>query len=290
MPGRRLRSEAGGERCLEGPGAGVLGRLGRWQVRRGWEAGRWRRPRCCGRPWCSGEQRSGQKAFQARLTGWARIGGVLVEAGQGRGAHPGHSRPFSPLCILRVRLGLREPEKTPSLWGDFLELVPPRKPQEHRGHRGPHPRSQGRCAETDGSGTAPVSMTVPWKQTAARPPAGNGRAFPGQTQGGGALRPGTAEPILGAGDHGTSRPRRAGRGLPLKQAPPLPGFRDGRTAHLVSSPHSFHWRLPREGPRLLPSAAPTPPEDRNFPSDTLSPPRGPQLSSLGATSQPGASA
>lgn len=227
MPGRRLRSEARGERCLEGPGAGVLGRLGRWQVRRGWEAGRWRRPRCCGRPWCSGEQRSGQKAFQARLTGWARIGGVLVEAGQGRGAHLGHSRPFSPLCILRVRLGLREPEKTPSLWGDFLELVPPRKPQEHRGHRGPHPRSQGRCAETDGSGTAPVSMTVPWKQTAARPPAGNGARLPGPDSGWGrsTSRHSRADPRCRRPRHLAPTPGRAG---PATQTGPAPPRLQGR--------------------------------------------------------------
>lgn len=39
MPGWGPRSEVGGERCLEGLGAGVLGRLGRWQVGRGGEAG-----------------------------------------------------------------------------------------------------------------------------------------------------------------------------------------------------------------------------------------------------------
>lgn len=243
-----------------------------------------------GGAWCSSPRKTGPVAGAARLGStmveeapvlWAALGfwgaakwsegisgpphwlGTNWRGGsggrQGRAAHPGHSRPFSLLCILRVPPGLREPEKTPSLWGDFLELVPLREPQEHRGYRGPHPRSQGRCAETDGSGTAPVSMTVPWKQTQRRVrPQEMGRAFPGQTQGGGALRPGTAKPILSAGDRCTPRPRRAGRGLPLKQAPPLPGLGDGRAAHLVSSPHSFHWRLPREGPRLLPSAAPTP--------------------------------
>lgn len=39
MPGWGPRSEVGGEGCLEGPGAGVLGRLSRWQVGRGMQDG-----------------------------------------------------------------------------------------------------------------------------------------------------------------------------------------------------------------------------------------------------------
>lgn len=291
MPGWGPRSEVGGERCLEGLGAGVLGRLGRWQV--------------------AGGARWGSRVVKEAPVLWAALGfcgaakwsegisgsphwlGMNWRGGSGgqAGTH-GTSRtqtPIPPPVHLAGTSGAARARENTWLVGGLPGAGATEETPGHRGHRGPRPRSQRRRAEAGSSGAAPVSMTVPWKQTLRRVrPQEMGRALAGQTQGGGALRPGTAEPILGPGDRCTPRPRRAGRGLPLKQTPPLPGFGDRRAAHLFSQ-HSFHWRLPREGPRLCPLQR-TPPEDRNFPSDTPSPPRGQQLSSPRVTPQPGASA
>lgn len=99
-----------------------------------------------------------------------------------------------------------------------------------------------------------------------------GRALPGQTVGeGGAQGPGGAGLLSGPGDQCTPHPRQAGRGLPL--GPALPAWVIRRTAPDVSSLHSFHWRLPGEGPGYA-LRSPQPPEDRNFPSNTGSPPPG----------------
>lgn len=83
---------------------------------------------------------------------------------------------------------------------------------------------------TEGGGTAPVSMTTAGNKQGARlpPPAGNGTRLP--------------LPAPGAGVHCVP-----GRSPPLTPARPS-RLRERARCHHVRSPHSFHWRLPREGP------------------------------------------
>lgn len=105
----------------------------------------------------------------------------------------------------------------------------------------PAPDTPSARRPTAGGGTAPVSMTTAGNKQGARhpPPAGNGRRLPLPAPWAGVhCVPGRSPPLTPA------RPSRlscAARPRPL-------GLRERARCHHVRSPHSFHWRLPREGP------------------------------------------
>ena len=191
--------------------------------------------------------------FRAASTGWDRAGGVGVEPGQG-----GRWR--------RRHTGLASPESCRGARGNtwFAGRLPGAGVTKGAPAAQSHPRlppmTPSDRAETDGRGPAPISMTTPRKQTRRRDTLRTQeveRALPGQTPAvGGHCVPGRAGPILPRGDPGSPRPTpRAG--LHSRIAPALPRVLGKGASQIKSSPRSFPWSLPEEGPRLCSQQPPT---------------------------------
>ena len=102
------------------------------------------------------------------------------------------------------------------------------------------------------------------KAASPAPPAGNGTRFPGRPRElGAAASQGGPEPTFPEAVPAPSPPR-CQAGFHPPRAPSAPGLGQGRAAHPLSSPHSFHWRLPREGPSCALSSSP-PGRGQEFP-------------------------